>query len=232
MRVGILFSSGKDSCFAMYKAGQLGHDIKCLITIESENPFSYMFHTPNVSLAKYQSEALDIPLIVVKTKGEKEEELKDLKKAIEKAKQKYNLDGIVTGALFSKYQWTRVDKICADLELMGLAPLWQMDQGDLLKELVKNKFRAIIVAIACDGLDKSWLGREIDKAIIKKLKQLKEKIGINMAGEGGEYESFVLDCPMFKKKIVVKDAKTEMENENTGVYVIRKVEFEEKLDER
>ncbi len=228
MRVGILLSTGKDSLYAMYKAIEKGHEVVCLITLESENPHSWMFHTPNVRLVNAQAACLDIPLLKITTKGEKEKELEDLEKAIARAKQKYRLDGIVTGALYSKYQWTRIDKICRDHELTGIAPIWHYDQEKLLRDLVKDKFEVVISAIACDGMTKEWIGKELDEELIEKLVLLNKKVGINVAGEGGEYESLVLDCPMFKKKINILQSHAEMEDPRTGELVIELFEIVEK----
>src|SRR3989344_5688116 len=100
MKVAVLFSGGKDSCMALMKAMKF-HKIECLITIVSNNKESYMFHTPNIGITKIQSKAIKIPVIQQRTKGEEEKELDDLKEAIKKAKQKFKIKGIVTGAIMS-----------------------------------------------------------------------------------------------------------------------------------
>jgi asparagine synthase (glutamine-hydrolysing) len=150
-----------------------------------------------------QSKVLGIPLEITKTKGEKEEELKDLKKAILDAKEKYNLSGIVTGALASKYQSSRIKKICDELELKTLNPLWQKDQFDILKELIDNNFEVILTGVFAYPLDKSWLLRKIDNQFIEEIRLLHEKYKVNPAGEGGEFESFVINCPLFERKLLV-----------------------------
>jgi diphthine-ammonia ligase len=207
MRLGVLFSGGKDSCYAAYLAKQGGYKLACLITIESENKDSFMFHTPSIKQTEKQAEAIGIPLIVVRTKGEKEKELIDLENAIKKAKKEYKIEGIVTGAVESVYQSSRIQKICDLLGLECFNPLWQKDQIELLEELIKNKFEVIITAVAAEPLDKSWLGRKIDDGFIKDMKKMQEKYKINPAGEGGETESLVLNCQLFKKKLKVKSFK-------------------------
>jgi len=207
MRVGALFSGGKDSTFAAYLAKKEGHEIVCLISVYSENPFSYMFHTPSISRVEKQAEAMGIPLITQKTEGEKEIELQDLKKAIVKAKKKYDIRGIVTGAIASVYQASRIQKMCDELGLKVINPLWQKDQIELLKDLIKNDFEVIIIGVAAYPLDDSWLGRKIDKDFIKEARDLADKYKINPAGEGGEFETFVLNCPLFKKRLEVKGKK-------------------------
>ena len=215
MKLGVLFSGGKDSTFATWIAKREGHEISCLISIASENKESYMFHTPSIDKTKKQAEVMDIPLIFQKTKGKKEDELKDLKSAIRKAKKKYKIDGIVTGAVESVYQASRIQKICNELDLECFNPLWQKNQFELLEDLLKNKFEIILTGVFAYPLDEKWLGKKIDKKFIEEMKKLNEKYKINPAGEGGEFETFVLDCPLFKKKLKVKNWKDFSTGENS-----------------
>ncbi len=205
MRTAVLFSGGKDSCLALHYALK-STEIKCLITIVSENPASYMFHTPNIHLAEKQAEAIGLPIIMQKTKGIKEKELKDLEKAIKRAKREYKIEGIVTGALASVYQSSRVQEICNRLRLECFNPLWQKNQFELLEELVRLRFRVIVTGVSALGLEK-FLGREIDKRFIEEIKLVEKKYQINPAGEGGEFESFVLNMPLFKKALQIKSRK-------------------------
>jgi len=205
MKLGILFSGGKDSTFAAYLARQYNHELTCLISIVSENKESYMFHTPSITKTKQQAIVMNIPIITKTTKGEKELELEDLKQAIEQAKDKYNIQGIVTGAVESIYQASRVQKICNDLNLECFNPLWQKDQLDLLKELIKNKFKVILTGVFAYPLDKSYLGREINHMFIAQMEKLKEDLKLNPAGEGGEFETFVLNCPLFNRELIIKN---------------------------
>jgi len=223
MRLSVLFSGGKDSCYAMYKASK-EHEIACLLSVLSKNPESYMFHTPNIELTKLQAKAIDLPLITKITEGEKEIELKDLKILIKTAIEKYNIQGVVTGALASVYQAERVQKICSELNLWCFNPLWQMDQVELLKELEENKFETVIVGVFGYPLDDSYLGKTIDSDMIKKLVSLNKKYKINPAGEGGELETFVIDGPMFKKKIKIKESEIEYEK-NAGILLIKEAEI-------
>jgi len=205
MKFGVLFSGGKDSVYAAYLAKIKGYEISCIITIYSENKESFMFHTPSIEQTKKQAEAMDVPLIVVKTKGEKEKELKDLEKAIKKAINKYEIKGIVTGAIESVYQLSRIQKICNKLRIELFNPLWQKNQLKLLEELIKNKFDVIITGVFAYPLDKKWLGRRIDRKFIEEVKSFYEKYKINPSGEGGEFETFVLGCPLFKRKLKIVD---------------------------
>jgi diphthine-ammonia ligase len=200
MKLAVLFSGGKDSTYALYKAMK-DHEIICLITIKSLNPESYMFHTPAIDLTKLQSQAMGIPLLTVETKGEKEIELKDLEIAIDEAKTMYKIEGVVTGAVESVYQSTRIQKICDKLGLWCFNPLWQMNQIQLLNELLDNKFKIIITSVNAYPFDETWLGQELDKNMINELTKLQNKFKVNPAGEGGETESLVINAPFFKKQI-------------------------------
>lgn len=207
MKAAILFSGGKDSVYSAYLAKKAGYELACLISIISENQDSYMFHTPSIEKTKKQAEAMDVPLIIDKTKGEKEIELEDLERAIKKAKDDYQVDTIVTGALYSEYQASRIKKICDKLELECFNPLWHKNEIEYLNELVENDFKIIVTGIAAYPLDQSWLGREINKEFIKEVAELEEKYEIHPAGEGGEFETFVLNCPLFKRELKIKDKK-------------------------
>lgn len=215
MKVGILFSGGKDSVYSAYIAKKRRHKIACLISIYSKNKESYMFHTPNIKETVKQAKSMKIPLIIQKTKGIKEEELQDLENAIKQSIEKYQIQGIVTGALHSVYQSSRIQKLCNKLNIKCLNPLWQKDEIEYINELIKNKFRVIIVGVFAYPLDKSWLGRKIDKKFIEDVKKLKEKYKIHPAGEGGEFETFVLNCPLFKKELKIKSFRDFKEGEHS-----------------
>jgi len=207
MNVGVLFSGGKDSTYAAFLAKKQGYDVKCLISLVSENPDSYMFHTPSISKVKKQAETMSIPLIIQKTKGEKELELKDLETAIKRAKSEFKIQGLVTGAVESVYQASRIQKICDMLDLDCFNPLWKKDQIELLNDLIKNDFEIIITGVFAYPLDESWLGRAIDQDFLQDVKELYEKYKINPAGEGREFETFVINCPLFSKGLKIIDKK-------------------------
>lgn len=218
MKLGVLYSGGKDSTLALMKAKE-HHEIVCLITVNSQNKESYMFHTPNINITKLQADAMELPLVSVQTKGEKEKELEDLRAAIYEAKQKHKIDGIVTGAVRSTYQASRIQAICSELKLWCFNPLWLMNQIELLHEVADEKVFAIIGGVFAEPLDKSFLGKTIDTAMIQKLAKFAETHKINPAGEGGEIETTVLDAPCFKKKIEVIASDVQYEN-HSGVFTI------------
>ena len=212
MKLGVLFSGGKDSTMATYLAKKQGHEITCLITIYSENPDSYMFHTPSIFKTKKQAEVMGIPLLTGETNGIKEEELKDLEEAIKEAIKKYKIEGIVTGALHSNYQASRIQKICDNLKLECINPLWHKDEFQYLRDIIDNKFKVVVIGVSAYPLGASWLGRVIDEKFIEDVTKLHEKYKIHVAGEGGEFETFVLECPLFERPLKVTGADFTGEN--------------------
>jgi len=202
MKLGVLFSGGKDSVYACRRAMEK-NEVACLITLVSENLDSYMFHTPNIRHAKMQAEALGIPQLARPTRGEKEAELADLEAAISEAKERFGLQGIVTGAIESVYQATRVQRICRAQDLWCFNPLWQINQADYLRQLVLEGFWVIISGVFAYPLDESWLGCALTEERIRILEGLQKRYRINPSGEGGELETFVLDGPIFLKRLSV-----------------------------
>ncbi|MCX8206193.1 MAG: diphthine--ammonia ligase, partial [Candidatus Micrarchaeota archaeon] len=178
---------------------QRNYDVKCLISLESTNPHSYMFHTPRIDAVGGHAERMGIPLVKVRTEGEKERELGDLWRALSIAVSEYNIEGVITGALYSEYQRSRIEQVCDRLGLCVFSPLWHIDQEMHMRRLLKDGFRFIITSVAAEGLGNEWLGREITDKDIDSLVRLSKRHGINIAGEGGEYETLVTDCPLFKR---------------------------------
>jgi len=226
MRLGVLFSGGKDSTLALHKAVEK-EEVVCLITLVSENKESYMFHTPNIDVTALQAEALSLPLIKKVTKGQPEEELKDLEEAIAQAITDFKIEGVVTGAVESVYQAARIQHICNRLDVWCVNPLWKRNQKALLEETVAEGFKTVISGVFAYPLDKKWLGKQIDSEMIERLVALSEEYGLSPSGEGGEIETTVLDAPLFKKKIEVLDFEVEAKG-NSGVFRIKQARLTEK----
>lgn len=188
---------------ALHKAAEQ-HDIVCLVGAIPENPHSYMFHTYNLHLIDAISYSLQIPIFKIPTAGIEEQEVED----IERHLGVLNVDGIITGAVESEYQRSRFDRTCRNLGLELVAPLWHEDVNELMKEILEE-YSVIIVSASAMGLDESWLGKKIDENLLSKLQTLNKKYGVHIAGEGGEYETLVLDAPLFRERIVIKDSKKE-----------------------
>lgn len=220
MRIAILFSGGKDSTFALHVAIEQGWDVRYLVTILPASNESWMFHHPCIELTKLQAEAIGIKQIVRATTGEKEKELEDLIAALKEISG--DVDAIVSGAVASRYQKDRIDAVCKELGLKSIVPLWGKTQLKLLQDEVAAGLEIIITGVAAEGFDENWLGRKVDAETINKLKQLSEKFGINAAGEGGEYETFVTDGPIFKRRVEFGNVKKIWDERTASGYIICK----------
>ena len=220
MKLGVLFSGGKDSLFACWKAMQK-EEVVCLITVISKNPESYLFHTPNIRLAALQAEAAGLPLVEVETPGEEETEVLDLARALLAAREQYGIEGVVTGAILSVYQATRVQRVCRELDLWCFNPLWHADQEGYMEELIDAGFRAVITGVFSCPFDASWLGREIDRRTLDDLRAISRRYRTTLTGEGGEFETFVTDAPFFSRRIVIEEASKTCRNYNGVLQIDR-----------
>lgn len=201
MGYAALYSGGKDSTLALWMAQNDDIDVSELITVFPEREDSYMFHKPNINLVPELAESMDIELVKVTTEGKKEEELEDLRKIV----ASLDIEGLITGAVASNYQRGRIEKIAKDFDLEVKSPLWGMDQKRILELLIENNFDTRIVSVAAMGLDDSWLGRKIDRECLSDLLELKGKYRINVAGEGGEYDTLVLGAPNYRWNFKITD---------------------------
>lgn len=226
MKVAVLFSGGKDSVMALHSALEKGEDVLYLLSMKSINDESYMFHVPNIGLTSLLAEALDIPLIVAETNGIKEEELQDLREQFENLKD-YGVECIYTGALYSVYQKSRIEKLADEIGLKVVSPYWHVDELEYMEKIISLGFEVIISGVFAYGLDESWLGRKIDKKALSELIEINKKCAVNLAFEGGEAETLVVDGPIFKKRICIEEAKKDWHFDN-GVYIIEKAVLEEK----
>jgi len=202
---------------------KLGYEIKYLATMIPQRADSWMFHYPNIRLTDLFAEAVGIPLVKAETAGIKETELEDLKRLL----ATLDIDGVVSGAISSGYQKRRIDQICRELRLKSLAPLWQESPTKLLKEIVNLKMDVVIVGVYAYGFDQAWLGRRIDQTTISELVELNRKYQVSLVGEGGEYETLVLDAPFFKNKIELIETKKIWED-HSGYLLVKKAALAEK----
>ena len=223
MRLAAMYSGGKDSTFATYLAEQMGHEIVCLVTVRPQDRASWIFHTPNLSVVPVMAEAMGKELVTVPSDGTEEGDMAAMRDAL----SGLDIDGIVVGALWSDYQWDRMNLICGDLGLFVLAPLWRKDQDTVYDEMVSAGIEAIIVGVFAEGLDERWLGRRLDAETKRELCRLRDRYGISIMGEGGEYESMTLDSPMHLKRLVIDGSEKRMER-NAGTFDVTSVRLESK----
>lgn len=201
MRLAALYSGGKDSTFSIFKAKQAGNDIACLLSMRPSSDESLLFHYPNVWLTDLLSKAMQIPLAsfdVAKTS--KEGEIEALEDAILALKTEYGIDGIIHGAISSNFQNQLFKRICNKNGLTMVTPIWNIQLDSYLDELLSQKFHVIFVSVSAMGLGKCWLGKSLDRSSLVTLSALSRKFGFNLAFEGGDAETLVLDCPLFEKQ--------------------------------
>ncbi len=216
MKLAALFSGGKDSTYAARLAEKGGHEVSIFACMRPARGDSYMFHGVNIHLAPLLAEAQGKPLASAPGSGEKEKEVEELKHLVELL----DVEGVVSGAIASKYQRDRVNQICADLGIAHLSPLWGKDPQEVLEAEIRSGMEIIMVHVAANGLDRGWLGRRIDLRAAAELAKLGERYGLNVCGEGGEYESLVVDAPWFGKRLEIEKAEVVWEG-TSGTYAVR-----------
>lgn len=223
MRVACLFSGGKDSTYAAYVAMQRGWEIGSLLTIRPADPESMLFHVPNLHLTTLQAEAMAVPLREEPADAGEAGELDALRRAFRRS----DADGIVVGAIASDYQHSRVNRIGEELGLRVFAPLWRQDPKRLVREYLDAGLRIVFSSVSAEGLDRSWLGRTWDEATVADLLRLAETKGVHPCGEGGEFETLVLDAPFFRKRVVIDEA-VEAWDGTAGVWRVGRAHLEDK----
>ncbi len=217
----MLFSGGKDSTFALWCAIHQAHHVACLLTVVPERRDSWMFHHPAVEWTSLQAKALGIPLVTTKTLGVKEEELTALRQSLSRLVTSLGIESVVTGAIASEYQKSRIDKICDELGIRAIAPLWGISPRRLLTEQIGMGFEFLLTSCTAMGLDRSWLGRVIDIGTLNDLERISERYGINLAFEGGEAETFVTDAPIFSKRIRIVEAEPIWKGDSGYLRIVR-----------
>ena len=204
MKLAALFSGGKDSTYSIYKAKQMGHDVRCLITLFPKSPNSHLLHFPSIKLTKLQSETMNIPHLVTELEtDETNQEMKVLGILLKKAKQDFQIDGLVHGGISSEFQKKCFENICQENDLKIVTPLWNTYPKEHMNDLISSGFKFILTSVSSDGLDETWLGKIISISDISRLGELSNKYGFNLNFEGGEAETFVVDCPLYSQPIKI-----------------------------
>jgi len=223
MRVAALCSGGKDSSFALWLAMHQGHEVAHIVAMIPRREDSWMFHYSNIQLIDLFAECVGLTLVKAETSGEREVELEDLKRVL----SGLDVEGVISGAIASNYQKSRIDRICGELGLKSIAPLWGKEPLELLREFIAGGFEAIVTSVSAEGFDESWLGRKLDEAAVRDLLELNRRYKVNLSGEGGEYESLVLDAPFFEKRIEPVEVERVWRGTN-GYLIIKQTKLVEK----
>lgn len=216
MRVASLVSGGKDSVFASWVAQQWGWNVAAYVTLLPEASAPLLFHRPNAPWVRLQAQAARIPWRSVRLTRRTEEE-----SALRQALGGLRVDGVTTGALASEFQRTRFERACEAAGLKIFSPLWHHEPGQHLRDLVGSGFEAVFVHVAANGLGRDWLGRPLNESAIQGLERVAQKTRINLAGEGGEYETFVTRAPHFRSRIEIQRARRTW-SRDSGTYQIQR----------
>lgn len=224
LRLASLFTGGKDSTYATRLALERGDDVVVLVTMMPCRGDSWMFHSANIHLAEMVARAMGIEHLPVQTSGEKDRELEDLRRAL----LELDVDGVVSGAIASRYQRDRIDLICRELNLHHITPLWGRNRGEVINEMLSRGMSIMVSAVAALGLDEGWLGRLLDIQALEELKGLQAKFGVDPCGEGGEMETLVLDAPWFLSRIEIVRARKEW-NGLSGSIIVEEARLLEKM---
>jgi len=204
MKLACLFSGGKDSTYAIHLAKKQGHDVVCLLSIFAKSEESHLLHYPNLRWTKLQSESMNIPqLTIISNSNETNDELIVMEKLLQNAKEQFQIDGLVHGGIKSKFQKEKFETLCLKLNLVSIAPLWETNPKEYMNQLLDSNFHFMMVTVSSDGLDEQWLGKLITKSDIEVLNNLSDKFGFNLNFEGGESETFVINCPLFSYPIKI-----------------------------
>jgi len=209
-----LFSGGKDSAWALYRALERGAPLERLVTVHPSGD-SYMYHVPATELAGLAAESIGLPLVDVRPadfdatadpgegSGERgDRELEPLEAALEDlAAELGGIGGVTAGAVESSYQTDRIRGMCDRLGAELFAPLWRADPRELADSMLEAGFEITVVRVAAAGIDESWLGRRLDADAFAELERLGESHGVHLLGEGGEFETLVTDGPHMDRPI-------------------------------
>ncbi len=208
-----LFSGGKDSAWALYRALERGLNVERLVTVHPAGD-SYMYHVPATELAGLAAESIGIPLLEVEpddfgadavtdASAQGDDELEPLEVALREldAELPGGIAGVTAGAVESEYQTSRIEGMCDRLGCDLFAPLWHEDPRELADAMLEAGFEIRIIRVAAYGLDESWLGRTIDTDALSELEALNEEYGVHLLGEGGEFETLVVDGPHMDRRI-------------------------------
>jgi ABC transporter with metal-binding/Fe-S-binding domain ATP-binding protein len=223
-----LYSGGKDSNYSIFEIKKRGHDVVCLISIVPMISDSLLFHFPNIRLTSTLAQAIDLPILNFQSNTSKlSDEVLILERALVSVKDEFGVQGIVHGGISSNFQKSNFETVCKKLGLLNFCPLWNLDSSMYLHKMIDQKFEIVIVGVSALGLDREWLGKLLDHDNVKRLESLSLRYGFNLNFEGGEAETIVIDCPLYKKKFRIKQGMVRWNGDN-GIFEITDYELIDK----
>jgi len=210
MKAAGLWSGGKDSCFACYKAISMGYDLSLLFNFTDPAGKSSLSHGLAAALIFKQSQLIGIPIEQKPMPKDGGTYRKEFKALIREWKNKAGIEGIVFGDIYLKEHKEWIDSVCLEAEVEPIMPLWGRDTKELILEIIDSGFKAMVVAVKTDLLGKEWLGRIMDRKFVKELKP-----EIDPCGEKGEFHTLVVDGPLFREPIKILETQPVL-RENFG----------------
>ena len=226
MRVAVLGSGGKDSTYAAWWSQLQGWEVVCIVTVRVIGDDSFMFQIDNTPVAGLQASSMGIPWLPVVTKGVEEKEIYDLENAIlgnsdsesdfskiwpdqfelpdsmSLHSGKLEIDGLVSGALRSDYQKTRLELMCERIGVRSFSPIWHKSPSQHMRSLLNHGFGVVFTSVSSEGMDESWIGLRLDSKSLDRLENLSRKHRFNLDGEGGEFETIVVEGPHMRGRIL------------------------------
>jgi len=228
LKLASLYSGGKDSTYSIFEMKRLGHDVVCLISIIPVISDSLLFHFPNIKLTQALAQAIDLPIRNFQSSTSRlENEVSVLENALSMVKDEFGIEGIVHGGISSNFQKRNFEKVCEALQLSIYSPLWNLNPRNYLHQLIDEKFKITIVAVSSLGLGKEWLGVTLNREYVTRLESLSANYGFNLNFEGGEAETLVVDCPIYKKKLEIREGIVKWFGDN-GIFEITDYELIDK----
>jgi diphthine-ammonia ligase len=228
LKLASLYSGGKDSNYAIFEMSQRGYEVMCLISIETMNRDSLLFHFPNIHFTSILAEAINLPIRRFQSNSSKlDDEILVLENALVNIRDEFEIQGVVHGGISSNFQKRNFGTICKKLGLTVFSPLWSMDPSKYIHKMIDQKFEIVIVGVSTLGLEREWLGTLLDHDNVKKLESLSLRYGFNLNFEGGEAETIVVDCPLYKKKFRIKEGLVKWFGDN-GIFEITDYELIDK----
>ena len=200
MNTAVLFTGGKDSVFAVHKLRDEGFNVKVLISIIPSYEYSMLYHKPYPQVLMLQAYSMGIPLetAMVVDPGREEAVLDEI---LARCVKRYRVSALASGAVLSRFQRERFEKIALKHGLETIHPNWGIDQKTYLRTLTNYGIRFIIQSITTMGLPHSILGKVLSVEDVERILVLSEKYGFNPSFEGGEAETIVVDAPLFKHRL-------------------------------
>ena len=200
MKAFVSWSGGKDCMLACHRAMRRPEtEIAFLLNMLTEKGECSLSHQLPAELLKSQAQALGIPIL--QRKASRTEYEKEFKQAIAYLKRQ-GVEAGVFGDIDLEAHRSWLERVCREMDIQAIFPLWDDKRETMLEEFINAGFKSRIVVTDAAVMGDDWLGCEIDRGFMEKIKALPH---IDACGEKGEYHTFVYDGPMFRTPVSFSD---------------------------